>query len=89
MSDVDNAWEAFQSDDGLEYYFNSVTGETTWDKPESLKGAGDTDTGDWFWIPDDKQGYLVAQVLHEYYDGNTNIRTLDGEVIIFFHFFYL
>lgn len=30
-------WEAFQTDDGEWYYYNSATEETTWDKPAPLK----------------------------------------------------
>mmetsp|Transcript_7888 Transcript_7888/g.13279 ORF Transcript_7888/g.13279 Transcript_7888/m.13279 type:complete len:1294 (-) Transcript_7888:21-3902(-) len=81
MGDVDSAWEAYVSADGLEYYYNTITEETTWDKPECLKGGEDQDSGDWFWIPDESQGYVVGQVLHEYYDGNTTVRTLDGSEI--------
>lgn len=81
MGDVDSAWEAFQSADGLEYYYNSVTEETTWDKPEALKGADEDDTGDWFWVPDESQGYIVGKVEHEYYDGNTTVRTPDGSEV--------
>ena len=86
MGDVDSAWEAYVSADGLEYYYNTITEETTWDKPECLKGGEDQDSGDWFWIPDESQGYVVGQVLHEYYDGNTTVRTLDGSVSIYFFF---
>eukprot|EP00635_Sarcinochrysidales_sp_CCMP3193_P010920 CAMPEP_0118901246 /NCGR_PEP_ID=MMETSP1166-20130328/7033_1 /TAXON_ID=1104430 /ORGANISM="Chrysoreinhardia sp, Strain CCMP3193" /LENGTH=44 /DNA_ID= /DNA_START= /DNA_END= /DNA_ORIENTATION= len=32
-------WEAFQTDDGEWYYYNSKTEETTWDKPAPPKPA--------------------------------------------------
>jgi hypothetical protein len=80
MSDVDNAWEAFQSPDGLEYYYNHVTQETTWDKPEALKGHDEVDTGEWFWVPDEREGYIVAQIINAYNDGTHIVRTLEGQV---------
>jgi hypothetical protein len=29
-------WQALLTDDGLEYYVNTETNETTWEKPEEL-----------------------------------------------------
>lgn len=34
-----NPWVAYQDDEGREYYFNTVTEETTWDKPEGYVRA--------------------------------------------------
>ena len=85
QEEIDAAWSAYESAEGLEYYHNAITDETTWDKPDALRGADETDSGDWFWVPDETQGYIVGQVEHEYYDGNTTIRTPTGEVNIFFY----
>lgn len=82
--EINAAWEAFESAEGLEYYYNSITEETTWDKPDALRGSDETDTGDWFWVPDELQGYIVGRVEHEYYDGETTVRTPDGTVSFFF-----
>ena len=34
-------WVAHKAPDGREYYYNSATKQTQWDKPEELKTAGD------------------------------------------------
>lgn len=34
--EVTTIWQACKTPDGLDYYFNTVTNETTWDKPEEL-----------------------------------------------------
>jgi len=79
MADVAAAWATYQTADGLEYYFNSVTEETTWDKPDELKTQDELDTGEWFWIPDEDEGYLVGNIVHEFYDGASTVRTPDGD----------
>jgi len=33
-ADTSTAWVAYQDDEGREYYFNTITEETTWEKPE-------------------------------------------------------
>ena len=35
-TDPDSAWAQFMSPDGRPYYYNSVTGENTWEKPKAL-----------------------------------------------------
>eukprot|EP00934_Nitzschia_sp_Nitz4_P007877 Nitzschia sp. Nitz4//scaffold4_size323378//106823//107999//NITZ4_000646-RA/size323378-est2genome-gene-0.165-mRNA-1//-1//CDS//3329553357//7867//frame0 len=32
-----NAWVAYQDDEGREYFYNTVTEETTWDRPEGFQ----------------------------------------------------
>lgn len=39
---VQGTWEAYTDDQGREYYFNSETGETQWEKPASM-AEGETD----------------------------------------------
>ena len=40
------------TEDGLDYYVNTETNETTWDKPEELMTSEELNqSGDWFWAP--------------------------------------
>lgn len=36
--DVENLteWQALKSPEGVDYYYNTVTGDTQWEKPEEL-----------------------------------------------------
>ena len=74
-------WQAFVSPDGGEYYYNNATGESTWDKPEELKDATEKDVGEWCWIPEPAEGFIVGQILHQYNDGAATVRTPEGRVI--------
>ena len=41
-------WQALLTDDGLEYYVNTETNETTWEKPEELMTTAELNArGDW------------------------------------------
>lgn len=35
------AWSAYKSDDGSIYYYNQVTGESSWQRPEGFTGEAD------------------------------------------------
>jgi hypothetical protein len=40
------------TDDGLDYYVNTESNETTWEKPEELMTEDELrGTGDWVWCP--------------------------------------
>lgn len=43
--DPAKAWQEFTAPDGRKYYFNSVTQENTWTKPDALKTPNE---GKWF-----------------------------------------
>lgn len=50
------------TDDGLDYYVNTETNETTWDKPEELMTEGELNaTGDWVWIPHPEEAFVPAR----------------------------
>lgn len=38
---VAEAWSAYKSDEGSVYYYNSVSGESSWEKPEGFSGNAD------------------------------------------------
>jgi len=57
-----HGWKQLQSADGIPYYFNVNTQQTTWDKPDVLKTADDYERdGTWFWAPHDEHGYIAAR----------------------------
>lgn len=58
----EHGWRALKSADGKEYYHNTHTNETTWEKPEILKTADDYErAGEWFWLPDEVDGFVAAR----------------------------
>jgi hypothetical protein len=64
--EVSTVWQACQTPDGLSYYFNTVTNETTWEKPEELMTDDEKDSaGDWQWIPDEKHAFIPAKKMSE------------------------
>jgi len=57
-------WQVLKTPEGLDYYFNTRTNVTTWDKPDALKTEEElSSSGDWVWMPDEKEAYLPARVL--------------------------
>jgi hypothetical protein len=45
-------WRQLFTEDGLDYYVNTETNETTWDKPEELMTSEELNqSGDWLWAP--------------------------------------
>eukprot|EP00039_Didymoeca_costata_P010685 m.144552 g.144552 ORF g.144552 m.144552 type:complete len:1420 (-) comp14925_c0_seq1:86-4345(-) len=57
-------WRACVTDDGLDYYFNSETNETTWDKPEELMTSDELNsTGEWYWVPHETEAFAPAKKL--------------------------
>eukprot|EP00944_MAST-04C_sp_MAST-4C-sp1_P008607 g8607.t1 len=57
-------WQALLTDDGLEYYVNTETNETTWEKPEELMTTDELNArGDWVWAPHEINVYVPAKVV--------------------------
>ena len=64
--EVSTVWQACKTPDGYDYYFNTVTNETSWDKPEELMTDEEKDSaGDWQWVPDEAQAYLPGKKTRE------------------------
>lgn len=72
-------WSRHESDEGHAYWFNSRTGESTWDKPDALKSDAERDA------------HLTAQQYYEdegydpfeddqYFDSYTDV-SLQGEMV--------
>jgi hypothetical protein len=40
-TDPAKAWVEYSTQEGKKYYYNSITQETTWTKPESFKSAAE------------------------------------------------
>lgn len=59
-------WKCLKTADGVDYYYNTETQETSWDKPwelmtEEEKAQGD----DWFWVPDEEQAFVPARLIKQ------------------------
>ena len=60
-------WQTLQTPEGLDYYYNTVTNETTWDKPDALKSEDELQNqGDWVWMPHEEQCFVPATVQSRY-----------------------
>ena len=57
-------WQALFTDDGVEYFVNTETKETTWDKPEELMTTAELNArGDWVWTTHEKNVYVPAKLI--------------------------
>ena len=62
----------------MPYYFDSATGEVTWNTPEALRSSVErgADAGEWAWLPDDAEGWVACRAL-----GGANYETLAGDAV--------
>jgi myosin heavy subunit len=58
----------------MPYYYNESTEKLSWDKPRDMNDDGDTGDGQWFWIPDEEDGFLPAKHL-----GGDDFETKKGQ----------
>jgi myosin heavy subunit len=74
--EITTIWQACEQD-GQEYYYNTETHETTWDKPEELMTEDEKDgAGKWFWVPDSKLAFVPGKVVDT--DGDFSMCELEN-----------
>ena len=77
-----SGWAEFFTPEGVPYYFNATTQETSWEKPAELRTADDYELdGDWVWYPDEAEGYLPAKVMQRYSDGSMSLQLENGTAV--------
>lgn len=75
------AWTELQTEDGLTYYYNTETKETSWERPTELMTEDDLAMqGEWVWLPDPTECFVPGKVTARTND-NVIVETDDGEVI--------
>eukprot|EP01084_Bolivina_argentea_P201243 344027_1 len=71
-------WQELRTEDGLIYYFNRKTQETTWDKPTELMSDDEKAfASDWIWCPDETEVYVAGRIIDRG-DGNQVIVELES-----------
>eukprot|EP00462_Mataza_sp_D1_P023215 CAMPEP_0175129960 /NCGR_PEP_ID=MMETSP0087-20121206/5753_1 /TAXON_ID=136419 /ORGANISM="Unknown Unknown, Strain D1" /LENGTH=1504 /DNA_ID=CAMNT_0016412149 /DNA_START=25 /DNA_END=4539 /DNA_ORIENTATION=- len=62
--EVHTVWQHCVTNDGLDYYYNTETKETTWEKPEELMSPDEIDSkGEWMWVPDPVHCFVPGKVI--------------------------
>lgn len=78
--DPHGGWVELVTPEGVQYYFNKVTQQTTWDKPEIMKTEDELDkAGEWVWMPHPEQAFVPARKVNVYFDGRIECETEDGQ----------
>jgi len=63
----EQVWRACLTDDGLDYFFNTETKETSWEKPDELLTPEEMNsTGEWVWVPHPVEAFAPALKLGDY-----------------------
>eukprot|EP01083_Nonionella_stella_P052430 139092_1 len=58
-------WTELTSGDGLVYYYNTKTHETSWEKPLELKDIDEMEQdGEWVWMPHSRECFVPARVIN-------------------------
>lgn len=74
-----DGWKQYSTPEGNVYYYNSVTGETSWDKPASLAGDDGGSSEGLLWIPHTLHGFIAGKFLQDMFGGGCAVTTTDGE----------
>ncbi|ELR21237.1 myosin1, putative [Acanthamoeba castellanii str. Neff] len=77
MASVDG-WKQYFTAEGNAYYYNEVSGETSWDPPSSLQSHDYN--AEFVWIPHPVHGYITGKFIQEDYGGTSYCQTEEGEL---------
>jgi len=73
-------WQALVTKDGLDYYYNTETQETSWEKPEELMTEDEINSaGEWLWVPHQTEVYVAGKVL-EKSKRSVKVQSEDGQI---------
>uniref|UniRef100_A0A7S3YTA7 Uncharacterized protein n=1 Tax=Lotharella globosa TaxID=91324 RepID=A0A7S3YTA7_9EUKA len=73
-------WRTLKTPEGVAYYHNTETNETTWDKPDCLKTADEIDKdGDWYWMPHKQEAFIPCRLISKNTNGSWTVETEDGQ----------
>eukprot|EP00013_Stygamoeba_regulata_P023515 CAMPEP_0177666056 /NCGR_PEP_ID=MMETSP0447-20121125/21382_1 /TAXON_ID=0 /ORGANISM="Stygamoeba regulata, Strain BSH-02190019" /LENGTH=1567 /DNA_ID=CAMNT_0019172187 /DNA_START=105 /DNA_END=4808 /DNA_ORIENTATION=- len=76
-----SGWKEYKTPEGVPYYYNAATEETSWDKPDAMKTADELEgAGNWVWAPHDTEGWVPGQVTQTYADGSFDLQLQDGAI---------
>ena len=82
MESSEGEWAAYTTDQGVTYYHNATTNETTWDKPAALQSESERNqtagSEVWRWVYDDDEVFVPAKEL-----GNGAYQTVSGRTETF------
>jgi WW domain len=83
MSDT-HGWKEYKTPQGVPYYYNASTEETSWEKPDCMKSADELEgAGNWVWAPHATEGWIAGQITQNYANGSFDIQLQDGAVCSF------
>jgi hypothetical protein len=73
-------WQALVTKDGLDYYYNTETQETSWEKPEELMTEDEINSaGEWLWVPHPEEVFVAGKVL-EKSKRSVKVQAEDGQI---------
>ena len=76
-----NDWTEHFTADGVAYYYNSATGESSWSKPDALKSTQELQDEDGlFWVDDNHEGYVLYRLISQDAGGKVCLEAYEGSM---------
>jgi len=79
-SERSTAWSELLSPEGLVYYYNDSTDETSWEKPDELKSPSEFERdGEWVWAPNEADAFVPARIIQKLSKGAVELELENGQ----------